>query len=231
MPAGADRTGTSQRTHASATSGVETSVTLRTLALRPMLKLYQAEWCPYSSAVRELLNELGIPFVAQPVEPYPEERTTVDSIPTLVTDDGDVLNGTRAIFDYLEQQEPRWAYGAEHRQRFRDHRPARENDSTGQLIERTRLRGGGQPPQDVEAIVRDNEAEGRYELLLGDRLIGLAAYRRQDGKTIFTHTEVDPDCEGRGYGTGLVRAALEDVARRGEEVVALCPFVARIYGS
>ena len=195
-----------------------------------MLKLYQAEWCPYSSAVRELLNELGIPFIAQPVEPWPEERTEVESIPTLVTDDGDVIAGTREIFDYLELQEPRWPHGGEHRQRYRDHRPARENDSTGQLLERARLRGG-EPPEDVEAVVRDNEAEGRYELLLGDRLIGLAAYRRQDGKTIFTHTEVDPDCGGRGYGTALVRTALEDVARRGEEVVALCPFVARIYAS
>ena len=29
-----------------------------------MLTLYQAEWCPFSSAVREVLTELGIDFVA-----------------------------------------------------------------------------------------------------------------------------------------------------------------------
>jgi len=28
-----------------------------------MLTLYQAEWCPFSSAVREILTELGLDFV------------------------------------------------------------------------------------------------------------------------------------------------------------------------
>ena len=30
-----------------------------------MLTLYQAEWCPFSSAVREILTELGLDFVAR----------------------------------------------------------------------------------------------------------------------------------------------------------------------
>jgi glutaredoxin len=36
--------------------------------------LYQAEWCPFSSAVRELLTELGIDAVVRQVEPWPEQR-------------------------------------------------------------------------------------------------------------------------------------------------------------
>ena len=54
-----------------------------------MIELYQAEWCPYSSAVRERLSELGIPFVTRHVAPWPEQRTTLvdrtgtDSIPVL----------------------------------------------------------------------------------------------------------------------------------------------------
>jgi glutaredoxin len=32
-----------------------------------VLTLYQAEWCPYSSAVRQRLTELGIDFVAKQV--------------------------------------------------------------------------------------------------------------------------------------------------------------------
>jgi glutathione S-transferase len=72
-----------------------------------VLTLYQAEWCPFSSAVRERLTELGLPFVAQQVEPFPEDRDQLrevagtDEIPVLVTDDGEVLAGTRAIFDWL----------------------------------------------------------------------------------------------------------------------------------
>ena len=48
-----------------------------------MITLWQAEWCPYSSAVRERLTELGIDFIARQVEPSEEHRTQVDEIPTL----------------------------------------------------------------------------------------------------------------------------------------------------
>jgi len=41
------------------------------------------------------------------------------------------------------------------------------------------------------------------------------------------HTEADPACEGRGFGSKLAAAALEDVRRKGLEVVPLCPFIAR----
>ena len=66
-----------------------------------MLTLYQAEWCPYSSAVRERLTELGLDFVARQVEPRQQERREVDEIPTLETEDGVRFQGTDAIFEYL----------------------------------------------------------------------------------------------------------------------------------
>ncbi|HEV8098138.1 MAG TPA: glutathione S-transferase N-terminal domain-containing protein, partial [Gaiellaceae bacterium] len=59
-----------------------------------MLTLYQAEWCPFSSAVREVLTELGLDFVAKQVEPWPEqrlgllERSGRDALPALETEDG-----------------------------------------------------------------------------------------------------------------------------------------------
>jgi predicted GNAT family acetyltransferase len=66
----------------------------------------------------------------------------------------------------------------------------------------------------------------RYELRLGGRLIGLAAYRRRDGRIAFTHTEVDESCEGRGFGSRLAAEALADARRQGLEIVPLCPFIA-----
>ena len=68
--------------------------------------------------------------------------------------------------------------------------------------------------------------KSRYELRLDGHLIGLAAYRRRDGRISLTHTEVDPSCEGRGFGSKLAAAALEDAARDGLEVAPLCPFIA-----
>ena len=40
-----------------------------------------------------------------------------------------------------------------------------------------------------------------------------------------THTEVPPAFEGRGFGTALVRAALDHVRGVGATVMPLCPFV------
>jgi predicted GNAT family acetyltransferase len=81
-------------------------------------------------------------------------------------------------------------------------------------------------PEDAEVV--DVPESSQYELRLGDRRIGVAAYhRRQNSNRIaFVHTEVDPACEGRGFGSKLVAAVLGDVRRKGLEVVPLCPFIA-----
>ena len=42
-----------------------------------MLTLYQAEWCPFSSAVREILTELGLDFVARQVEACPQPTSSL----------------------------------------------------------------------------------------------------------------------------------------------------------
>lgn len=110
-----------------------------------MLTLYQAEWCPYSSSVRQLLTEIGADFVARQVPARPADREELrevsgtDSIPVLVAEDGRVFKGTREIFGFLETLDP-WADAEAHRQRYRDHLPERQADATGQLIERARLK-------------------------------------------------------------------------------------------
>src|SRR5207248_4002275 len=104
----------------------------------------------------------------------------------------------------------------------------RESDVPGQLIEYFRgndeLEAADGSP--AEAQVVDVAEASRYELRLGGRLIGLAAYRRRNGRIAFTHTEVDESCEGRGFGSRLAAAALEDARRAGLAVVPLCPFIA-----
>ena len=198
-----------------------------------MLTLYSAEWCPFSSAVREVLTELGVDFVSRQVEPWLDERSTLralagtDRIPVLQTDEGQFFVGTRQIFGYLRDHEP-WEHAAAHRRRFADHRDARESDNPGQLIEFFRatdeLEAAEGSPADAEVV--DAPEASRYELRLGGRLVGLAAYRRRNGRIAFTHTEVDDDLEGKGFGSRLAQAALEDVGRHGLEVVPLCPFIA-----
>jgi uncharacterized protein len=77
----------------------------------------------------------------------------------------------------------------------------------------------------MDLSVRDNPEAGRYELVDGDRVVGVATYERRGDTWVFTHTEVDPDEGESGLGSTLVRRALEDVRARGGRVVPQCPFV------
>ncbi|MGD9962085.1 GNAT family N-acetyltransferase [Nocardioides sp.] len=72
--------------------------------------------------------------------------------------------------------------------------------------------------------VTDNPGQHRYEAHVDGELAGFAAYTLSATQIVFTHTEVH--LEGRGVGSALVRAALDDVRRRGGlQVVPRCPFV------
>jgi glutaredoxin len=88
----------------------------------PVLILFQAEWCPLSSAVRERLTELMLTFIAVPVEPRPEERHAMrtavgtDTIPVAVLADGTVLDGdAEEIIAELDARFPEGPDAAEHR--------------------------------------------------------------------------------------------------------------------
>lgn len=76
-----------------------------------------------------------------------------------------------------------------------------------------------------ECFVEHNAAERRYELdLKGDR--AMLEYVELPGVLVLTHTHVPKRYEGRGIGSELVRAALEDIRDRGLRVVPQCRFVA-----
>jgi predicted GNAT family acetyltransferase len=77
----------------------------------------------------------------------------------------------------------------------------------------------------AELSVRDNPAERRYELRLGDTIVGEIRYRLRPGVAVLLHTEVSPSSEGQGHGSRLVAEALDDIRARGLRVVPLCPFV------
>lgn len=75
-----------------------------------MLKLYQAEWCPYCARVRSRMTDLGITYINVNVPRSKSERNELLEIsgqvgvPTLVTDDGQVIaDDDDAIIAYLEK--------------------------------------------------------------------------------------------------------------------------------
>jgi glutathione S-transferase len=97
------------------------------------LTLYQAEWCPYSSAVRERLTELGIDFAAKQVAPRQEDREGEHEIPLLVTEDGERFEGTDAVFQYLGRLK-RGKSEHEHRAQYRAHREDRARETTAGVL-------------------------------------------------------------------------------------------------
>lgn len=71
----------------------------------------------------------------------------------------------------------------------------------------------------------NNEAAKQYEFDV-DGKIAKIEYIRTTDKIFLTHTEVPTTLEGKGIGSALVKAVLEDVKERDLTLVPLCPFVA-----
>ncbi len=89
-----------------------------------MDELYQAEWCPHSSRVRQRLTELGVSYVARqvPAEQVDREelrrKTGSDEIPALVLEDGTVVNDSaEEIISHLDRRYSERADAREHRVR------------------------------------------------------------------------------------------------------------------
>jgi len=58
-------------------------------------------------------------------------------------------------------------------------------------------------------------------------LAGFVTYQVTGGIIAYTHTEVLPAFEGRGVGSQIARAVMEDARARGRTVVPICPFLAK----
>ena len=83
----------------------------------PMIKLYQAEWCPYCHTVRMKLTDLGINYITVNV---PREKSMREElfrvsgkrgIPTLVHGDVMIADDDDAIIAYLEGRYGRHSNG------------------------------------------------------------------------------------------------------------------------
>ena len=57
-------------------------------------------------------------------------------------------------------------------------------------------------------------------------MAGFVTYRLRPGRISFVHTETEPEYEGRGLGSHLAAAVLDDARARGLSVTPICPFIA-----
>jgi uncharacterized protein len=78
----------------------------------------------------------------------------------------------------------------------------------------------------LEVSVADNPAKRRYEAHVDGALAGSVSYQERPGGLVLIHTEVADEFEGRGVGSRLVAAVLDDMRTRGLSVTPHCRFAA-----
>jgi uncharacterized protein len=75
-------------------------------------------------------------------------------------------------------------------------------------------------------IATEHDADHRrYVALLDGVPIGEAVYRDTEEGRVFTHSEIVPEHEHHGYGTRMVRAALDDTRSAGIKPIGQCSMV------
>lgn len=78
-----------------------------------------------------------------------------------------------------------------------------------------------------DVSVTHNAAASRFEAHVAGERVGLIDYRTQGSTVDLVHTEVDPDRQGQGVASDLVRGALDTIRLEKMSVVPTCPYVAR----
>lgn len=78
---------------------------------------------------------------------------------------------------------------------------------------------------ETPVVVSDAPSEHRFEVRYGDRLAGFTVYEERPEGLAFVHTEIDPELEGHGLASRLVRGAMDAMAERGTAVLPYCPYV------
>jgi predicted GNAT family acetyltransferase len=85
--------------------------------------------------------------------------------------------------------------------------------------------GGRKDETSMDTTVVDVPEKGRFEVRIGDRVVGLASYHVDGSTMTLPHTEVDPSVGGRGIGTALVSGVLAAARERGLTVLPYCSFI------
>jgi uncharacterized protein len=75
------------------------------------------------------------------------------------------------------------------------------------------------------ARVVDNSDRSRYEIAVGDQVVGYTNYEVAGDRITLNHTEIDPSVEGRGYGSRLAAGVLQMTRDRGLRIIVTCPFI------
>ena len=75
-------------------------------------------------------------------------------------------------------------------------------------------------------VFSSNAQAHRFEATKDGQLAGYVEYNELRDALMFTHTEVLPEFEGQGVGSGLAKHVLGEARARGLQVIPVCQFIA-----
>jgi predicted GNAT family acetyltransferase len=78
----------------------------------------------------------------------------------------------------------------------------------------------------MPSALRNNKSKSRFELEIGDYVAFVDYAMRSEGAIALLHTEVPKELGGRGVGSILAKAVLENVRSHGLKVEPHCEFLA-----
>jgi predicted GNAT family acetyltransferase len=77
----------------------------------------------------------------------------------------------------------------------------------------------------VKIQVRENQEEHRFEWRINDNAMAAAYFRLENGRLVFTHTEVPSEFSGQGIATELARGTFDLLRDSGRKATLVCPFM------
>jgi glutathione S-transferase len=78
---------------------------------------------------------------------------------------------------------------------------------------------------EIDAKVRENPQQNRFERSIHDGIVAAAYYRNDGGKLVFIHTEVPSEFNGQGIASELARGTFELLRQSGRKAILTCPFM------
>lgn len=80
-----------------------------------------------------------------------------------------------------------------------------------------------------EDLFNIKQTDNTFDLFYDSKKVGFMEYNKdKEGILEITHTEVDPEFGGKGFGTELVKAAVQDARKNNLKILSPCPYAKKV---
>jgi predicted GNAT family acetyltransferase len=83
----------------------------------------------------------------------------------------------------------------------------------------------------MNAEVKENIKQNRFELPIVDGIFAAAYYRMDNGRVVLIHTEVPMEFSGKGIASRLARGTFELLRKSGRKATLKCSFMSQFFAN